>query len=417
MALRVGSLDRKWTLSCFRFILWLVLTYFFLQGGESQGQFRLVAGLLAGYLASVVLGGLAPSVWYSRAAWLGGVFIFDLAYVSVVIYLTQGFESDLYLAYFLVILASMSTKKPQYSFLVGFLASGVYLSMSVLVNERTVLLDPVFLLRLPFLWLVSFISSYLLYENQRDQREFEAFLRRQEAHSEKMAYLGKLAAQMAHEVANPLASVMIHIDLLAAEAKKGSALAEKLALVRREMDRGLRLTRGWLDWARPAERRAEPVDLSGLLRRTADVVRPRLEENRVALSLEVPDGLRLAGHEASLEQVFLNLLTNALQAMPDGGKLRVAAARDRRPAAWRPNLPVIPLVDVTVSDTGLGIPPDDLPRLFEPFFTTRKDTGGTGLGLAVTAELVARHGGLVRAFSDGPGRGARFVVTLPEVPD
>jgi signal transduction histidine kinase len=146
------------------------------------------------------------------------------------------------------------------------------------------------------------------------------------------------------------------------------------------------------------------VDLARACRAVIELVEVEARRRGVALQLVVRTGVTAASaSEDHLQQVVLNLATNALAATPAGGRVEVAI----EDAEGRPEL-----IRLVVTDTGRGIEPDVLPRVFEPMFTTRVDDGGTGLGLAVVRALVTEHGGTVTADS-APGRGARFVVELP----
>jgi two-component system NtrC family sensor kinase len=156
----------------------------------------------------------------------------------------------------------------------------------------------------------------------------------------------------------------------------------------------------FLRYARLPEAAPRPFALKEALTRVLFLVGPRLKAQKVELLQRVPDSLpRLLGDPAQLEQVFLNLCLNAAQAMPEGGTLEVGASSNGEGA-----------VLVTVKDTGVGIAPEDLERVFEPFFTTRE--GGSGLGLPITRQIVLAHGGELWLESE-PGRGTTAHVRLP----
>ena len=151
-------------------------------------------------------------------------------------------------------------------------------------------------------------------------------------------------------------------------------------------------------YARQEQTPPEPVDFSSLLEQCLALILPEADACRVTHQTILPAGIVVIGNRNSLEQVILNILKNALQAMPDGGKLTVEA----RLAGGS--------VVVTIADTGPGVPPEERERIFEPFYTTKPR--GTGLGLAVCRKIVEEQGGTITAGGE-PGSGATFTITLP----
>jgi two-component system sensor histidine kinase PilS (NtrC family) len=245
--------------------------------------------------------------------------------------------------------------------------------------------------------------------------EMEAELRR----SERLAAAGKLAADIAHEVRNPLAAISGSIQMLLAGDGGEDARGERARLsdiVLRETDRLNGLITDFLQYAHPRAPRLEPLALAGAV----DEVLQMLEHAAgpdVKVETRVAPDLRVLADPAQLRQLLWNLCLNAVQAMPAGGALRVAA---RRLAPGAPQGGVGDVrnvateegterVEICVSDTGAGIPPESLDRIFDPFFTTRAD--GTGLGLATVHRIVEAHGGSLRVESV-PGAGTTFSIEL-----
>jgi two-component system NtrC family sensor kinase len=213
----------------------------------------------------------------------------------------------------------------------------------------------------------------------------------------KMAGLGTLAGGVAHEFNNLLGGILASIDN-AKSAVKDTGVHEDLDLARRTARRAATLVEALLGVARPGQRALVPVDLAQVAADAVATARPAAAKRRVTLSHRGTAPLIVRGDEGQLHQVALNLITNALQAAPEGGHVGVRT----EPAGRRGVL--------EVSDDGPGIAPAARARLFEPFFTTRE--GGTGLGLFVSYGIVERHGGTIEAADASP-RGARFTVTLP----
>ena len=234
-------------------------------------------------------------------------------------------------------------------------------------------------------------------------------LERQVQHSERLASVGRLAAGLAHEINNPLEGMANYLTLLEEDLRAGR-LRDALTLagrVREGLDRAASVTRKVLAFARPApapldagipEAPGEPrVDLGEVLGGAVDFVRANPAFRPIELSLAATGPLPVAGNPTTLGQLFLNLLLNACQAQPGGGRVEVTS----RVEGGR--------VVVAVADRGPGIPAEVAGRLFEPFISTR---GSTGLGLAVCHGIARDHGGLIRA-ANRPGGGALFEVELP----
>jgi len=219
------------------------------------------------------------------------------------------------------------------------------------------------------------------------------------AYSRKLAALGRLSAGIAHEIKNPLNAMMIHLELLKAQLADTAEAAGHLSVIAAQMRRLDEVVQGFLKFTRPEEVKLQPVALRSLI----DELRPILEaeagKSGVDVRIDCPGDLPpVAADRALLEQAFLNLGLNACQAMPDGGKLRIVAL-ERGPSQ----------VEVRFEDTGTGIRPDDLSRIFDLYFTTRES--GSGIGLSLVYRTVQLHDGEIEVQST-PGRGTTFRILL-----
>jgi signal transduction histidine kinase len=235
-----------------------------------------------------------------------------------------------------------------------------------------------------------------------NQRLFAA--QQQVARNERLAAAGELAAAMAHDVGTPLTGVSGHLQLLEEEVADPS-LQERLRRIQGQVDRAVAAARRFLEAARPAPSRVR-VDIKALLEDLLVLTSPESQRKGILVAPSFAEGLpAVTADPNQLQELFLNLIANALDAMGAGGRLSVTA----EPLA--PN-GAGPGVRVAVADTGPGIPAEVLARAFEPFFTTRGASGGTGLGLAIARRIARDHGGSIALESD-PGKGTRAVVELP----
>ncbi len=230
-----------------------------------------------------------------------------------------------------------------------------------------------------------------------ERRRIAEVLRR----SERLAGLGTLTAGIAHEIKNPLHTILLTAQLLRRNA--GAALVpdqvHAIEDIVQEVHRCDRIIRNMLLFARDEPTEKWPADANVLVRRVKTMASTC--ELKCELTIQLaPEALWVRANPTELERVLLNLITNAAHAAGSGGKIELAT-RGRDGEAY-----------ITVSDNGAGIPPEHLPHVFEPFFTTRRGQGGTGLGLSMVHGIVTEHAGTIHVESN-PGHGTRFVIRIP----
>jgi PAS domain S-box-containing protein len=231
---------------------------------------------------------------------------------------------------------------------------------------------------------------------------------RQARHVEKLAALGSLAAGIAHEINNPIGVILSRIELMlmdAGEPAAGGQPIEDLEVLHRQAKRLRRIAEGLLSFGRTRQRERELVDLTEVVDNTLLITGKQLGRDRIEVVTTLSSGLpRVSGDATALEQVVMNLLLNARDAMPNGGTLRIETL-------------LVPdqvgAVRLVVADTGIGMAPEVLSRISEPFFTTKPT--GTGLGLSVSYTIIREHGGTVHVDSE-QGRGTIVTITFPGVP-
>ena len=230
-----------------------------------------------------------------------------------------------------------------------------------------------------------------------------ATLRKTEAQlirSEKLAALGQLAAGIAHEIRNPLTSINILIHSLRDSFSSNNSHREDLQVIEEEIDRINKIVDQFLRFARPSPPLLEKAEISSVFEETLQLLRPQIEKQRISVQKNFGSLPLINIDKEQMKQVVLNLLLNAIQAMPGGGRLQLAG-RMPRGNRW---------IQLSIQDSGMGIPPQDMDKLFDPFFSTRE--GGIGLGLSIAHRIIDQHHGRIEVEST-PEKGTLFTIWLP----
>jgi signal transduction histidine kinase len=229
------------------------------------------------------------------------------------------------------------------------------------------------------------------------------------SYSQKLAALGRLTSGVTHEVKNPLNAMRIHLELLRARLAQAGPpappeIAENLDVIAHEIQRLDRVVQGFLRFVRPQDLRLAPVDVNAVLADVARLARPEAARAGVEIVLDPGRGLpRVTADAELIAQASANLVSNAIQAMPGGGTL-VIASRRAAPGG----------VEIRVADQGVGIPPENLEKIFRLYYTTK--AGGSGIGLAMVYRIVQMHDGRVDVEST-VGKGTSVMLTLPAAPE
>ncbi len=239
------------------------------------------------------------------------------------------------------------------------------------------------------------------------ERAYETLKQRQEQliRSEKMAALGQLSAGIAHEIRNPLTSVKIFIQSLEKEIDLDEPQTEDFRIIKKEIDRINEHITRFLDFARPEDPFFQRVDIRGLITDTLNLLTPKMRSGSVDLDISLPENLPpVEGDPKQLGQVLLNLILNAMEAMPQGGVLTIRSTVRPVSAGGEE------LLQLFFQDTGCGIPDKDKPYLYDPFFSTKEK--GTGLGLSIVYSIIQKHNGQIEVKSE-LGKGSLFIISLP----
>ncbi|MEW6364726.1 MAG: ATP-binding protein [Acidobacteriota bacterium] len=227
-------------------------------------------------------------------------------------------------------------------------------------------------------------------------------LEEQLATTDKLASIGVLAAGVAHELNTPLTGISSYAQMLKQDAEANGASQQILEKIEKQTGRASRIIQSLLNFAREGDVPVlEEVNVNDVILDAVSLVEHRLNRSRIQLHRELGTLAPVQADASKLQQVFLNLFVNAADAMPQGGKLRVCTRQ------------LEDGVEITVQDSGEGIKEEDLARIYDPFFTTKRDRKGTGLGLAVSYGIIRQHGGAISVDSQ-PGKGTAFTILMPK---
>ena len=259
----------------------------------------------------------------------------------------------------------------------------------------------------------------------RMMRELE-LRQRHLVQSEKLASLGTLLSGVAHEMNNPLSNISSSGQILAEEIADGDPAYKKELVdqINEQTDRARNIVRSLLDFSRTMDFKKQSLPLRSLLDETIRFVKGQLPKG-VTITLNVPDDLSITADKQRIQQAFLNLIKNAIEAVPGEGAISIDARKRRAVDKVDDDTGITTYlnyrgkctleddtVDIEVRDTGTGIPADILPKVFDPFFSTKDVGKGSGLGLFIVHEIIEEHDGCI-AVSSEPGRGAAFLIRLP----
>ena len=233
-----------------------------------------------------------------------------------------------------------------------------------------------------------------------------ALLREELGLQERLAVAGQLTAAFAHEVGTPLNLVNSHLQLLHGQTDLSDRTRERLGVIQAQIERVGEIVRKLLGHTRRPELRQEPLVFSSLMADLQRLWAPSLATHDISFRVIAPDPCVLRVDRKQMEQIFINLVNNAVDAMAEGGEIRLQVEADPS------SKPSAPFWHFALKDQGTGIPPDILSKVFKPMFTTKPEGKGTGLGLAIVREIVRNHGGEVRIESQ-EGVGTTVIFTLP----
>ena len=339
---------------------------------------------------------------------MSSVFLIDIFFISSVIYLTRGIDTDLYIAYFLVIFMSALASSLKISVIIAFLTFIFYLGMLVKGPGRVDLLNTGLLLRIPFLFIVAIVSGYFGEETKKKElhrKHIESLFREaknQLYRSTQMASIGNLIGTIVHEMKPPLETISSKGKYLLDNIKKPLSkeeLQKNIEDIYDTTSHGSEVVEEILNFTKQDYTKVEKIDINRTLDETLTLMSYQFIKKGIILSTHLDESsLIVSGNKGQFQQVFISLINNAIDALPPGGKLSVETKSDSK---W---------VIVEFKDNGPGIPEMEKSKVFEPFFSTK---GEAGLGLTISKDIVNNHHGKIELKTE-EGKGTTFTIYLPK---
>ncbi len=247
----------------------------------------------------------------------------------------------------------------------------------------------------------TFIGTALIMRDVTQIKQYEMELRQ----TEKLSFIGQISAGIAHEIGTPLNIILGNAEYLMMDLKAGEKYYDELKMIIGETNMIARLIQQLLDFARPKKMRSRTVILNTEIENVLQLLKNQIEKSSVKLQLDLEENLSpVFGDAAQLQEVFVNLIVNAIHSMEKGGRLTISTAEKKSRDE--------DAIEVTIADTGCGIPEDNLQKIFNPFFTTKEVGKGTGLGLAITQRIVQDHKGAISVESV-LNEGTTFKLSFP----
>ena len=281
------------------------------------------------------------------------------------------------------------------------------LSQVNLLNRNIFLLGVVLIV---LIFSVAFLVSGRIVKFIERAYAREKELEFQVIQQEKLAALGMLTAGLAHELNTPLANALLYTQMIAEDmdVQKNAEDLERLAIIEEEIKHGSNIVRNLLEFSRHSRSGEKTANVNEIIEKLITIAQPQCSSNHIEIVKEMQQEIPLVKGEASIiQEVITNVFANACDIMQNGGRLKVKTR----------HTPVLKKVKVDISDTGPGIPAEFLPKVFDPFFSTKKQGEGTGLGLFMSYEMIRRIGGTIRVISstgvEGSGTGTTFTIELP----
>lgn len=376
----------------------VVLLLFLYQGPGHEGWVTRLFVLLAYLAASMTLIRVVSDSLLARGWFQAGLFLSDAVLATVILRWIQP-RTELFLIYTLIVFGSALTRSARQSLVVAGVTIALYFihwwQPSAWIPQ-----SPVFWLRFLFLVVSAAVLAILARDSQMAQDEDKRRYDERLIQVERLATLGRVAAEVAHRIKGPLTTIAVNAEVAAHRHGDDPRTLKELSQITEEVQRCKEILKNLLDLGRIEEMDTADLDLRVPVERALKLIGPQAADRRLQLESSGFDRpMKTRGDESLIQEALYALLQNAVEASSRNGRVRVSA----RTLGGRHRL--------SVADDGAGVERGDLEKIFQPFFTTKKE--GSGLGLSAALRIAQKHGGTVEVDSAGAGRGAAFTLVLP----
>lgn len=376
----------------------VILLLFLYQGSGHEGWVPRLFVLLAYLAGSMTMIRLVPDSTLARGWFQAGLFLGDALLATAILSWIQP-KTELFLIYTLIVFGSALTRSAKQSLAVAVVTIALYFVHWWQPNAW-IPQSPVFWLRVLFLIVSAVLLAILSRDSQAAQEEDKRRYDERLIQVERLATLGRVAAEVAHRIKGPLTTIAVNAEVAAHRHAADARTVKELTQIGEEVQRCKEILKNLLDLGRIEEMDTQALDLRVPLERALKLIKPQAAERRLRVETSGLAGpMKASGDESLIQEALYALLQNAVEAAKRGGHIKVSAET----LGGRHRL--------SVSDDGAGVDRGDLESIFQPFFTTKKE--GSGLGLSAALRIAQKHGGTVEADSAGVGRGAKFTLVLP----
>lgn len=401
-------LNYKNTVIAFRFVGFLLLLFFLIYKPDIEDQFDNIPWfpLIIYFLSNVSLFFIDEKYLHKTFCQFS-LFLFDILIISWLIYISQGWSSDLYLIYFLVIFMAGIQMRIWQSFVIGTLACIIY-SFFVFKTSPDIKLTTHLLLRFPFFYLVSFYTAFLAHYAKEMRAQLEKTFQEQIAHAEQRALLGRLAGRIAAEMTNPLSVTIGFAQGILKRVADSHEFYMPLSSILRESTRCVQMIENLLLLSDEINSRVEMIDINVLIQNVLMELSLPSKDISTELLLD-PSLTSIKGDKKQIFRAIKNIVENSIEAVPSGGKIMISSKTiELKQKTEENNYRSMTGIEVIITDTGNGIAEEHRDRIFEPFFSTKKERIA-GLGLSIASAIIRRHKGQI-SFESQVGQGTRFIL-------
>ncbi|OGR88145.1 MAG: hypothetical protein A3J74_06795 [Elusimicrobia bacterium RIFCSPHIGHO2_02_FULL_57_9] len=387
----------------------ILMLIFFYQHELQEGWPGRFAALFSFTILSLGALGAVPLAALGNWWFQAGLFIADAVFAALVLHWT-GSQSDLFLIYMLIIYGTALTRSFKQSFIVALVTAALYLFSAW--TPAGLPSDSGFWLRFQFLITSTVLMAILSLDVKQVQADQEKKFHERAVQVERLAVLGRMAAEVAHRIKGPLTTIMVNAEVLS-HTQKSKEVLKELEEIRHEAGHCKQILKNLLDLGRIEEMDFQPTDLREPIRLALKSVEAQFRQKAVRKQVSgLDEPLMVLGDQSLLQEAVAAVLQNAVDALGKSGHIRLSVTRAPARSKWLGPAARKPAYQVIIEDNGQGIAEDQLENIFQPFFTT-KGKEGSGLGLSAALRIMQKHNGSIEADSEGRGRGAVFTLLIP----